>query len=273
MAELQETEQVPETTEETVEQTETSEAVEEPAVEEAAEGGDDTNTEALGRQFFIGNVPFQTTQDEITEYFEQFGTVHDCKLMRDNMSGKPDAHRGFGFLQFKSKESTEKFLAQTHTIRGRDLNISRARPKTVKFFLAPIDKSITNKESLTKFFEQFGEVSDVFHNVERGFAFVTVIDTGDNLTTLLNSQNQTIDGKELECKIAKPRQGGGGRGRGGPGMGRGRDFGGYGYGPWAAWGQWGNGWGMGRSYSPFDFGGGWGGRGRGGRRRGRSNRW
>lgn len=56
---------------------------------------------------YLGNIPYATTELEISAVFEQFGEVSDVSLPKDFVNGKT---RGFGFVEFEKKESAEKAL-------------------------------------------------------------------------------------------------------------------------------------------------------------------
>jgi len=49
-------------------------------------------------KLFLGGVSWQTTEDGLKFYFEKFGKLKDCAVMKDKFTGQP---RGFGFVQFE----------------------------------------------------------------------------------------------------------------------------------------------------------------------------
>jgi len=244
---------------------EEQEAVTEEPPKEEGDEEETADTSNLPTQYFVGNVPFTTTEAEFKEFFENLGELETCKLMADHKR-KKNSHRGFGFVRFKTEEDTAKFLATApHTLGDRELAIKVSKPKSTKLFLAPIDRSKTNKESITSHFEQWGTVTDVYHNVGRGYAFITLQAHQAEVNKILATQHQTINGVKMECKIAKPRQPGDPR-KGGPRGGGRRGGFGYGYdefGPpqFAPWGGYGPNMWMSRAYNPYNAGmySGWGG--------------
>ena len=78
-------------------------------------------------KLFIGGLDYQTTDDELKQYFEKYGEITDVVVMKDQHSGNS---RGFGFVSFS--ESYMVDAAQNdrpHTIRNRTVDTKRAVPK------------------------------------------------------------------------------------------------------------------------------------------------
>ena len=82
----------------------------------------------MGRKLFVGNLPFQTTEDELRELFSQVDTVETVTVMRDQMTGRA---RGFAFVEMSSDEGAQKAIDQLNNTQlgGRTLAINEARPK------------------------------------------------------------------------------------------------------------------------------------------------
>jgi RNA recognition motif-containing protein len=65
-------------------------------------------------------LSWDTTQDDLREYFSSFGNVLDCSIKQDPSTGRS---RGFAFLVFDSKDIVEKILSQTeHSVKGRKVD-------------------------------------------------------------------------------------------------------------------------------------------------------
>ncbi len=60
-------------------------------------------------KLFVGNLNFQTTEEELSTLFGQYGDVVEVKLAKDKITKKP---RGFGFVSMGDKESAEEALTQ-----------------------------------------------------------------------------------------------------------------------------------------------------------------
>jgi RNA recognition motif-containing protein len=189
------------------------------------------------KKLFVGNVSQKTTEEDLQAYFSKFGVITENQIMRNGNHGN---HRGFGFIRFESQEVTDSVQREKHTVDGNLLTINLAKAKTLKFFVGGIARDRTTDVTMRKYFEQFGEIDDIFCIVDRGFGFVTLIDEGDNLKPIIQESHHEIDGKLCEVRVARPKEeyqrslaqrgsGRGGRGRGRRG-GRGGGYGGYGRG-------------------------------------------
>lgn len=77
---------------------------------------------------FVGNLSYQTTQDELYAAFAQFGTVERVNIVTDRDTGQP---RGFAFVEMADKQGADAAIAQLNgtEMNGRALNVNEARPK------------------------------------------------------------------------------------------------------------------------------------------------
>ena len=81
------------------------------------------------KNIFVGNLSFNTSEDELRQIFEPFGQVDRVSIMTDRDTGRS---RGFGFVEMANNEDGEKAIAGLNgsQIGGRTLNVNEARPKT-----------------------------------------------------------------------------------------------------------------------------------------------
>src|SRR5215471_13443267 len=79
-------------------------------------------------KLFVGNLSFNTTENDLQDTFAAHGTVLEANLMVDRMSGRP---RGFGFVTMSTPEEAQKAIAALNgaTIDGRALTVNVARPR------------------------------------------------------------------------------------------------------------------------------------------------
>jgi RNA recognition motif-containing protein len=90
--------------------------------------------------FFLGGLTWDTTQEDLREYFSSFGTIVDCSIKHDPSTGRS---RGFAFLVFDSKDIVEKILSQNdHFVKGR-----RVDPKPAHRRLAGTNNQTNNSNS------------------------------------------------------------------------------------------------------------------------------
>src|SRR5689334_20210962 len=81
------------------------------------------------KNIFVGNLDFNTSEDELRKLFETHGQVDRVSIMTDRDTGRS---RGFGFVEMTSAEDGEKAIAALNgtQVGGRTLNVNEARPKT-----------------------------------------------------------------------------------------------------------------------------------------------
>jgi len=79
-------------------------------------------------KLYVGNLSFETTENDLQDMFEQYGKVSDVALMMDRTSGRS---RGFAFVTMN--DSTEANAALTafngKEVQGRTLTVNEARPR------------------------------------------------------------------------------------------------------------------------------------------------
>ena len=80
-------------------------------------------------KIYIGNMSFDTTEEQLRQAFEGFGEVASCNVIMDNFSGKP---RGFAFVEMTNGDGANAAIGglDGKEFDGRALKVSEARPKT-----------------------------------------------------------------------------------------------------------------------------------------------
>lgn len=78
---------------------------------------------------YVGNLPYQLTEDELREAFLQFGDVSSVKIISDRDTGRS---KGFGFVEMDVQAEAEEAIKQLDgtPLKGRNLKVNQARPKT-----------------------------------------------------------------------------------------------------------------------------------------------
>lgn len=79
-------------------------------------------------RLFVGNLSYQTMENDLQDYFSQAGVVSSVNLMMDKMTGKS---RGFAFVEFADANEANKAIEQFHNkdFQGRALTVNIARPR------------------------------------------------------------------------------------------------------------------------------------------------
>ncbi|MGH9559201.1 MAG: RNA recognition motif domain-containing protein [Bryobacteraceae bacterium] len=77
---------------------------------------------------FVGNLSYQTSQDELQAAFSQYGNVARVNIITDRDTGQS---RGFALVEMTEKRDAENAIAQLNgtEMNGRALNVNEARPK------------------------------------------------------------------------------------------------------------------------------------------------
>jgi RNA recognition motif-containing protein len=78
---------------------------------------------------FVGNLSYQTTQDELFAAFSAYGAVERVNIITDRDTGQP---RGFAFVEMTERRDAESAIASLNgaEMNGRAMNVNEARPKT-----------------------------------------------------------------------------------------------------------------------------------------------
>jgi RNA recognition motif-containing protein len=79
-------------------------------------------------KIYVGNLSFDSTNDEIAAEFGTYGKVESLAIPTDSMSGRP---RGFAFVEMASKSEAEAAIAGLNgkTLKGRTIVVNESRPR------------------------------------------------------------------------------------------------------------------------------------------------
>ncbi len=82
----------------------------------------------MSTKLYVGNLSYDTTENDLQDLFAPHGTVVGAQLIMDKMSGRS---RGFGFVTMETKESADAAVAAMNgkNVEGRDLTVNEARPR------------------------------------------------------------------------------------------------------------------------------------------------
>jgi RNA recognition motif-containing protein len=81
----------------------------------------------MAKKIYVGNLPFQVTEADLTDLFSQVGNVESAQIITDRQTGRS---KGFGFVQMADDASFEKAIAEFNgkDFNGRKLTVNEARP-------------------------------------------------------------------------------------------------------------------------------------------------
>jgi RNA recognition motif-containing protein len=82
----------------------------------------------MSSKLFVGNLSFDTTENDLQDAFAAHGTVTETNLMMDRATGRP---RGFGFVTMSTPEEAQKAVEALNgkSVGGRALTVNIARPR------------------------------------------------------------------------------------------------------------------------------------------------
>jgi len=82
----------------------------------------------MSNKLFVGNLSFNTTENDLSDAFAAHGSVTEANMMMDRATGRP---RGFAFVTMSSPEEAQKAIDALNgaTLDGRQLTVNVARPR------------------------------------------------------------------------------------------------------------------------------------------------
>ena len=82
----------------------------------------------MSMKLYVGNLAFQTTNEDLETLFSQTGTVQSANIIEDRETGRS---RGFGFVEMSSKEEGNAAITEFNgkEVNGRNLNVNEARAR------------------------------------------------------------------------------------------------------------------------------------------------
>ncbi len=84
------------------------------------------------KTLYVGNLPYQTTESDLKELFEEYGEVNSAKIITDRETGRS---RGFGFVEIDEGNAQKAIDSLNGTnFGGRNLKVNEARERKPKRF-------------------------------------------------------------------------------------------------------------------------------------------
>jgi len=170
-----------------------------------------------GLKIYVGNLPFDTTKEELSNMFGKYGAVSDVFIPEDRATQRP---RGFAFVTMPDEEAKAAMEDLNGTeFGGRELRVNESKPRgeggntgpreprpdVFKLYVGNISFA-TEEQELRDVFAEYGEITDLYAPLDqetgrpRGFAFVTMAQ--ESAEQAMNE----VDGMELDGRILKVNQ-------------------------------------------------------------------
>jgi RNA recognition motif-containing protein len=85
----------------------------------------------MSRKLYVGNLPYETGENDLQELFARVGGVESVNVVRDQATGRA---RGFAFVEMNTEEGAQKAISELNAYQmgGRNLTVNEARPKPAR---------------------------------------------------------------------------------------------------------------------------------------------
>ncbi len=80
-------------------------------------------------KLYVGNLPYDTTEEDLRQMFSEAGTVASASIIMDRETGRS---KGFGFVEMATQADAEKAVSMFNgrELRNRQMRVDMARPRT-----------------------------------------------------------------------------------------------------------------------------------------------
>lgn len=164
------------------------------------------DSSAFSSDLVVLGLAWKTTDDELKQYFSQYGDLELAKVKTDRVTGRS---KGFGFIRFSDPEVQVRVMLKRHKIGDRfcDIRIPNSNKpfmKSVrKVFVGHCTEDISEQD-LQDYFGKYGEITDTFiPKPFRGFGFVTFNEP--DVVAALTGRDHTIKDTKVFVTEAIPR--------------------------------------------------------------------
>ena len=82
----------------------------------------------MGKKLYVGNLSYETTEQQVRDLFSQVGAISEVSLITDRDTGRA---KGFGFVEMDSQENATEAIKRFngYTLNDRALTVNEARPR------------------------------------------------------------------------------------------------------------------------------------------------
>ncbi|MCL4853531.1 MAG: RNA-binding protein [Bryobacteraceae bacterium] len=83
---------------------------------------------AVAKKLYVGNLSYDTTDNDLRRIFEEFGSVDSAQVIMDRDSGRS---KGFGFVEMGNNQEAEAAIKALNgkDVGGRPLTVNEAKPR------------------------------------------------------------------------------------------------------------------------------------------------
>lgn len=82
----------------------------------------------MSKTIYVGNLPYNSTEEDLRTLFARYGTVESARVMTDKETGRS---RGFGFVDMADEDAAEAIQGlDGSSFSGRTLRVNEAKPRT-----------------------------------------------------------------------------------------------------------------------------------------------
>jgi len=80
------------------------------------------------RKIYVGNIAFNATEQDLRDFFSEYGEIESLKIMKDNFT---ERSKGFGFIEMVDENDAKKSISSLNgkSFMGKTLKVSEARPQ------------------------------------------------------------------------------------------------------------------------------------------------
>eukprot|EP00475_Leptophrys_vorax_P018235 TRINITY_DN24861_c0_g2_i1.p1 TRINITY_DN24861_c0_g2~~TRINITY_DN24861_c0_g2_i1.p1 ORF type:complete len:614 (+),score=139.11 TRINITY_DN24861_c0_g2_i1:187-2028(+) len=174
------------------------------AMEDDQRWFDHFDHQANVRKIWIGGLAKETTEQELRQWLNSFGTVDEMSLVRDETG----ISKGFAYVTFLNAESASAMIRSEPVQFGiRSLSVKPAIPKEImnmnKIYISSLPDVVTT-DQVCSYFSQFGKVHEVVMKLgkNRRFAFVRFADAS-SIDLVFATPAHYIQGKMIFCERAR----------------------------------------------------------------------
>ncbi len=81
----------------------------------------------MAKTLYVGNIPWSTKEDDLQQFFSQFGEIEECRIITERSTGRS---RGYGFVEVKEEQAAE-IVEKTNGVEleGRKIVVNEAKPR------------------------------------------------------------------------------------------------------------------------------------------------